>query len=128
MERRNKIIFGWLAFFILGICLIQGYYLICKRDYSTLEDTISIQRLDLRNKNEDGALKDAEIEALQSEVACLTEELEEMRQSWVPRSTVQIVDDVPTKSMKEFCYNIALAWKEAFTVLKKAETDLKGEE
>jgi hypothetical protein len=113
------------AAFLLGVCLIQVYYLAYQRKDAAMEEAIALQRLDLRSKTEDIALKDAEIEALQSEVACLTEELEEMRQAWVPRSTVQMIDDVPTKSMKEICYKMALAWKEAFTVLKKVKTDLE---
>ena len=113
------------ATFLLGICLIQIYYLACQRKDAAMENTIAIQRLDLQNKNEDIALKDAEIEALQSEVACLTEELEEMRQSWVPRSTVQMIDDVPTRSMKKFCYKMALAWKDLFPFLRKLDIALK---
>jgi hypothetical protein len=118
------------AIFLLGVCLIQIYYqsvwiIARQRKNDAMEEAIALQRLDLRSKIEDIALKDAEIEALQSEVACLTEELEEMRQSWVPRSTVQMIDDVPTRSMKEICYKMALAWKDAFAVLKKVRTDLE---
>jgi hypothetical protein len=110
----NKFIYAALAVTLLTI-------------YAVMNNVISDQRLDLQNKNEDIALRDAEIEALQGEVVCLTEELEEMRQSWVPRSTVQMIDDVPTRSMKEFCYKMALAWKDMFPFLRKLDIALKEE-